>query len=294
MAPVDALKNSIAQMQPQFKLALPSHIPPERFVRVLQTAISTNPDLVSADRNSVFGAAMKAAQEGLLPDGKEAAIVTFNTKVKTKGGGETWVKMAQYMPMVAGILKKVRNSGELGTIAANVVHKGDHFRYWVDQDGEHMEHKPDFFADDRGKRIGVYAMAKTKDGGVYIEVLNEKQVMDVKDVSRAKNSGPWASAFEDEMWRKSAIRRLSKRLPMSTDIEMAIHSDDELFNPPPPDETADETTAAPREVKTRSSRLADKMGVNKEKPADRDVSNTETQQAIETTAEQVNDNEVPI
>jgi hypothetical protein len=47
---------------------------------------------------------VKLAQDGLLPDGREAAVVMFGNK-------------AQAMPMIAGILKKVRQSGEVAKSA---------------------------------------------------------------------------------------------------------------------------------------------------------------------------------
>jgi recombination protein RecT len=213
--PLEEISQALTRMEPAFKQALPSHVPVEKLRRVLITAISQNPDLQIADRPSLYNACMKAAQAGLIPDGKEAALVMFKNQV-------------QYMPMVAGILKLVRNSGELSTITSQIVHKNDAFDFYVDGDGEHLLHRPLTFGD-RGEKIGVYALAKTKDGAVYIEVMTTAQVMAIKGVSRAQN-GPWAGPFAEEMWRKSAIRRLSKRLPMSTDLERVVHADDEMYD----------------------------------------------------------------
>lgn len=215
LTPVQELKSNFLAMKDQFKAALPNHIAPEKFVRVVQTAVSNNPDLVKANRQSLFSAAMKSAQDGLIPDGRDAALVTFGSSV-------------QYMPMVAGILKKARNSGEIGSITAQVVYEHDDFDYFVDEDGEHISHKPNMF-EDRGKAIGVYALAKTKDGAVYVEVLTVKDVNAIKSASRGKK-GPWSGPFEHEMWKKSAIRRLSKRLPMSTDLENTIQADDNMYD----------------------------------------------------------------
>lgn len=217
LTPVDSLKRSLTQMRGQFEMALPKHIDVDRFVRVLQTAISTNPALVSADRNSLMAAVMRASQDGLLPDSRESALVTF----KTKDGPEK----VQYMPMIAGILKKIRNSGELQTITSQLVYTNDKFRYYVDGTGEHIEHEPNLFSD-RGPLIGVYALATTKDGGLYVEVLTMADVEKVKNASRSKSFGPWAGDFASEMIRKTAIRRLSKRLPMSSDLDQTLSDDD--------------------------------------------------------------------
>jgi recombination protein RecT len=222
-------------MGPQFKMALPPHIPVERFVRVVQTAVANAPDLLECSRQSLYGAAMRSAQDGLIPDGHEAAIVKFG-------------QQAQYMPMVKGILKKVRNSGELKTIAAHVVYERDEYEYFVDEEGEHFRHVK--ARGDRGRPILTYAYAHTKDGGFYFEELDEDDISAIRKVSRS-SGGPWAGPFADEMRRKSAIRRLSKRLPMSTDLEETLRADRDLFEPeeetvtaapaePPPSSTAEE------------------------------------------------------
>src|SRR5262245_58378968 len=128
LAPIDEVRGTIQRMAPQFKAALPAQIPVERFVRVVQTAVATNTDLLQCERTSLYAAAMKCAQDGLLPDGREAAIVKY---------GST----ARYMPMVGGIAKKIRNSGELKTLNAEVVYENDTYDHWSDEKGEHFEHR---------------------------------------------------------------------------------------------------------------------------------------------------------
>lgn len=204
----------VRKMEKQFALALPEHVSPEKFVRVVMTAINTNPDLQKADRESVLGAAMKCAQDGLLPDGREAALVVYGGK-------------ASYLPMIAGVLVKVRRSGELKTINAHIVYENDTFDY-VLGDEERIEHKPRLDGP-RGKPIAAYAIAKTKDGGVYREVMSIEQVNAVRNVSRAKNNGPWV-AWWDEMARKTVLRRLAKRLPMSTDLMQVFQRDDDHYD----------------------------------------------------------------
>lgn len=212
LTPAQEIKGTLDKMSPQFRAALPAHIPVERFQRVAQTAILNDPGLAKADRRSLMAACVKAAQAGLLPDGREAALVTFKDQ-------------AVFMPMVGGILKLVRNSGELKSITSQVVYEKDAFRYWTDEQGEHISHEPQIFGE-RGSPIGVYSLAVLKDGGVYIEVMTAEQISAVKNVSRGKG-GPWSGPFETEMWRKTAVKRLAKRLPLSTDIEITLREDDE-------------------------------------------------------------------
>lgn len=220
-------KDQLDQREEQFKAALPAHIPVERFMRVVLTAVQNNPDLLGASRQSFFNSCMRSAQDGLLPDGREGAIVIFNTKEK-RDGRDVWIRKAQWMPMVFGILKKIRNSGEVATITARVVYGGDAFRYWIDDTGEHLTYEPSDNPD-RSVVRRVFAMAKTKDGELFVEPLTPEDIEKIRNVSRSKDKGPWVDWWE-EMAKKSAIRRLAKRLPMSTDLDDLIRRDDDLYD----------------------------------------------------------------
>ena len=77
---------------------------------------------------------MKAAQDALLPDGREGALVIYRTKLRTNDGQERWVDAVQWMPMVWGLMKKARNSGEIASITAHVVYRHDHFKLRLGDD----------------------------------------------------------------------------------------------------------------------------------------------------------------
>lgn len=218
LRPVDGFKNEFIKMEFEIKKLLPPHVPFEKFERTVLTAVQMNPVILEADRRSLFNACLKAAQDGLLPDGSESALVVYKTKDGPK---------VQHIPMIRGIIKKVRNSGELGTIVAEVVYKNDEFDYFTNETGPHIVHKPNVFGD-RGDPVGAYALIRTKDGNPYIEVMSRDQIMAVKSVSKAKDTGPWSGSFESEMWRKTVLRRCSKKAPMSSDIESLVQRDDEL------------------------------------------------------------------
>lgn len=231
---IDQVRTQLTAMQPQFAAALPKHVSPERFVRVVMTAVQTTPALLNADRRTLFAAATKAAQQGLLPDGREGAIVTFKDQ-------------AQWMPMVAGIMKLVRNSGEISTWSVQAVYENDAFDFCLG-DEEHITHKPALA--NRGKLIAVYSIVSMKDGEKSREVMSVEDVNAIRARSRSGNSGPWVTDFA-EMAKKTVVRRHSKRLPLSTDIDGAIREDDDLFMPPtePQQEApqdAPATTAAKR------------------------------------------------
>jgi recombination protein RecT len=227
-SPVAELRDQMTKMEPEFKRALPPHIPPERFQRVAMTAINRNPDLQHADRKTLMEACMLAAQDGLLPDGREAALVVFNTKK-----GDQWVKAVQYMPMVAGIRKKVYQSGEITSLVARVARENDHFDV-VYGDEERIEHKPNLF--NAGEMIAVYAIATYRDGSKAREVMTIDDVNRIRAISRSPEKGPWKDHYE-EMAKKTVIRRLSKSLPLSAEADEVIRRDDGFYNLERPQQT---------------------------------------------------------
>ena len=215
VTPATEARAQLEQMQGQFHAALPAHIPVERFVRVVMTALQGSPELLRMERKSLFGAAMKAAQDGLLPDGREAALVPF------KG-------VVQYLPMVAGIRKKVRNSGEISTWDVHAVHENDAFEFELG-DEPFIRHKPNL--SNRGKLIAVYSVARMKDGSVSRDVMSVEEVEKIRAKSLAKNSGPWADpTFYAEMAKKTVAKRHAKVLPMSTDLDDLMRRDDALYD----------------------------------------------------------------
>jgi recombination protein RecT len=219
-SPEGKLRAQLAAMTPQFAMALPSHIKPEKFQRVVMTVVQQSPDLLNADRRSLLGACIKCASDGLVPDGREAAIVVFKGR-------------PQYMPMVAGLLKRARNSGDIASVTAQVVYEKDRF-VWKPSEDRPIEHEVPSLVEDRGKPVGAYALARLKDGSIVCEVVPMTEIEKIRNVSRAKDSGPWVQ-WKEEMMRKSAFRRLAKWLPMDSEdadrIEQTLQRDDALGQP---------------------------------------------------------------
>lgn len=215
LTPIAAIRSTLEKMNKDLHDALPPQIPVEKFIRTTMTAIQMNHELLQADRKSLLASTMRAAQDGLLCDNREAALVIFRTKEGPR---------VQYMPMVGGILKKIRNSGELASISAQVVYQADQFDYELG-DNERIVHKPQL--GERGNPVAVYAIARTKDGAVYREVMSVTDVEKVRSKSKAANAGPW-SDWWDEMAKKTVIRRLAKRLPSSADLDQVLEHDNEV------------------------------------------------------------------
>lgn len=218
--PLVEVRQQLDARQGEFAAALPAHIPVERFVRVVMTAIQNEPKLLNVERRSLFLAAMKCAQDGLLPDGRDAALVPYQDR--NRGA------IAQYMPMVGGIRKKARNSGEIATWDVHAVFARDHFEFELG-DEPFIKHRPSL-DEDRGPMIAVYSVATLKSGEKSRDVMSLADVMKIKALSRGTNT-PWNNpTFFPEMAKKTVARRHSKVLPTSTDLDDLIRRDDNLYD----------------------------------------------------------------
>lgn len=241
------------EMQSQLATMLPSNVPLDRFTEVTMMAIRQNPDILHADRPSLYDACLVLARRGLLPDKKEAALVVFSTNVGTYDQPR-WIKQVQAMPMVEGIIKEMGKADV--KVYANSVYANDKIRLWNDDDGQHILHEPVAFGD-RGERIGCFAAGKMADGRTYVEAMSNEDIAKVRSRSKQKDSkgnptGTWKSDPE-RMEQKSALHRLRKRIPI-LDTSDALQnlkdyedeSDTDLSNDaiPPEREPKEDTVSA--------------------------------------------------
>ena len=172
------IAQDLGQRLTQFEAALAgTGVSPKRFMRVVLTATNINPDLLNCDRRSLMNSAIRAASDGLVPDGIDGALVPFDGKV-------TW------MPMVQGIRKKVRRSGEVTSWDVTAVFAKDAFDYELGDD-PFIKHRPwmapelvrhegeadkDYNARlrkhlDRGPLTYVYSVATIKGGDKSRDVM---------------------------------------------------------------------------------------------------------------------------
>lgn len=239
MANVPSVIQGIKKMEGEFQAALPKHIPSERFTRNAVTVVNSSPELLGkdVDRRSLYASIMKAAQHGLIVDGKEAALVSFYSKKKS-------ARVVNYIPMVEGLMKLVRNSGEVSVISVHVVHENDQFSYELG-DNESMIHKPALT--DRGDIIGAYSIVTFRGGMKSREWMSKIEIDAIKDRSPSGSRGPWITDYS-EMCRKTVFRRHAKRLPKSSDMDEIIHHDDSIAGV---EETVPETKSDPSKAKGR-------------------------------------------
>jgi len=245
--PIDAVRQTLntPAMREQIKSALPPHLSVEKFNRVAITVLQNSPDLLKADRSSLFSAIMGAAQLGLLPDQQlgESYFTAFKDKVTLIIG-------------YRGLLKLARQSGELSSIYAELVYEADEFSVKAGTDRS-INHVP-AWGSDRGKIIGAYAVGVFKDGFTQYELMSIADIEDIRKNAFSRNSGAWTGIGYGEMCRKTVLRRLLKYLPLSVDPvaatgEYAADSFGELSGSTVSQPTTDES---PRRQGSRLDRMA--------------------------------------
>lgn len=217
-----SMQQYIKTMEGEIKKALPSVITPERFTRIVLSAISVNPKLGSCTPASFLGAMMTSAQLGLevnTPLG-QAYVLPYSNKGTLE---------AQFQLGYKGLIDLAYRSGEVESIQAHVVYENDDFSCEYGLEPK-LVHKP---ADtNRGEAIKVYAVFKTKSGGFGFEVMSMEDVRKhAAKYSKAYNSSfsPWKTNFE-EMAKKTVLKRVLKYAPLKTEFVRAATQDEVIKN----------------------------------------------------------------
>lgn len=197
----------------QVKKALPKHLTPERFIRVAVTAMNRVPKLRDCDQSSFFTSLLTLSQLGLEPDGRNAHLIPYENR---KRG----IVECQLIIDYKGLVELVMRSGLVSHIHADSVCENDVFDF---DKGKVLAHKIDFRRP-RGAAYAYFAICTFKDASEKCEVMTMDQVKAIQGRSRAGQSGPWQTDF-DEMAKKTVFRRLSKWLPLSAEFRDAIEKD---------------------------------------------------------------------
>jgi len=208
----DAVQELVSTIdRPEYRQQIAEMLPPglslDRFTRTGKLAIQRQPELVAADRKSLFLALVQCAASGLLPDGRESALVVV--KVKGKDTVQWW-------PMIGGLRKKAAEHGI--TLAASVVYANDEFAYSTVPPT--VSHTPTELGKERGDPLGAFAVAIDDTGRIICPpvVMSVGEIEKVRATSRAATSeyGPWVKWW-DRMACKTVARRLFAEMPLAGD-----------------------------------------------------------------------------
>ena len=255
--PEATMKAYITKMEGEIKKALPSVLTPERFTRIVMSAISSTPQLAETTPQSFLGAMMTAAQLGMEPNTplSQAYLLPYRNK---------GVLECQFQLGYKGLIDLAYRSGEVTIIQAHEVCENDDFTYSFGLDPQ-LHHVP--AKSHRGEVICYYAMFRTKDGGFGFEVMSREDVeKHAKRYSKSYNSGfsPWSTNF-DEMAKKTVLKKALKYAPLKSDFVRGISNDETIKK----DLSPDMSDVAPLDVEyTINSETGEIIDVNDAEEAD--------------------------
>lgn len=205
----------IQRQQDMVAKALPAGMDAGRFVRMVLTEVRRTPKLAMCDPATLLGAMMLSAQTGLEPGGplgQAFLIPRWNNKNKCLE--------AQFQIGYRGLVQLAARSGV--SIAAHTVRADDAFDWQYGTD-EYLHHRPVIGSE--AIAVAWYAVGKFSDGRPPLFVVIDRNVTEqAKKAGAAGDRGPWASHY-NAMAEKTAAIRLSKWLPLTTDVAYAVAAD---------------------------------------------------------------------
>src|SRR3990167_1001523 len=222
--PTLSIQDLIEKSAKELGRALPSHMNPERIVRIALTTLRMNPQLYKCDPYSFLGALFQAAQLGLEPNIQgECYIIPYLVKGRL---------MAQFQIGAYGLVKLFWNHQQSVSLQMETVRENDEFTY--DLGNNELSHKPAPFGKERGEAIGYYAVAHMAGAGRAIKVLSKEEALKFgkrfskcwdKQTEQFKDYTPWREHF-DAIDRKTVLKQLMKLLPKSIEIQRALSMDE--------------------------------------------------------------------
>lgn len=214
------MQQYIKQMQNEIKKALPSVITPERFTRIVLSALSATPKLNETSPQSFLAAMMTAAQLGVEPNtplGQAYLIPYWNSRDKRTE--------CQFQLGYKGLIDLAYRSGEVSVIQAQIVYENDEFLYSFGIDPQ-LKHVP--ARNNRGAPTHVYAAFRTKEGGYGFDVMSIDDVRaHAQRFSKSYGAGPWQTNFE-EMAKKTVLKRVLKYAPLKSEFLRGVAQDETI------------------------------------------------------------------
>lgn len=189
---------------------LPKQLDVNRFLAILFTEFRRTPKLLSCSQDSLIKTIFQCAQIGLYPDSVLglAYLIPYGPEATLVPGYKGYVELADRGGVV---------------LDAHPIYENDQFDFSYGTE-HYLRHSFDL-KKERGALIGAWAKASGKTRDPIFEVMSREDVEEVRASSASyknqKLSSPWTT-HEAEMYRKSAIRRISKLVPMCPELQRAV------------------------------------------------------------------------
>jgi recombination protein RecT len=190
----------------------------DRFKAVIWTCIRDTPKLLQCTFDSLTCAALEAIRLGMEPGSAEGLCYLIPRFISGQ-----WV--ANLEMGYHGCVKALYQNEMVALVDADVVHGNDKFEYAKGLNSV-LNHVPAF--EDRGDRIGAWAMVKLTTGEAIFDYMPESEIQAIRLGVRGTDSAysPWTK-YPAQMSKKTVLKRVAKYAPKSTTARRMIALDDQ-------------------------------------------------------------------
>lgn len=208
------------KQQMEVAKALPNALSPERFTRLLLTAINSQPDLAQCDAFSLLAAGMQCAALGLEPNTALQHCWILPFKNNRAGRMD-----CQFILGYQGMIDLAMRSPRVLSVAAREVREHDEFDhdYGV---ADLLVHKTGI-GKPRGDIVTYYALAHFSGGGHYWRIVEQDEI----DRHRARSAAPNSPAWKNDelaMSLKTCVRIAWPWLPKTAEAALATAMDEQV------------------------------------------------------------------
>lgn len=213
---LELVKERLDKRKDDYEKMFPVPMNINHFIWTAYLAIVDNPGLIKCTQASLFTAIGNAAEVGLdfTPAKRHAYIIPYHNQ-------KTGLLLAKFIPGYGGLIEVALRSGKVIKIEARIVHSNEDFSMEYGTN-PFIRHIP--LTKDKGHVIGAYAIGWMVGGLPLFEFMSKEQLDEIKGHSKSKKF--WGE-YEDEMQRKTAVRRLYKYLPSTPEMAKLERFDNE-------------------------------------------------------------------
>jgi recombination protein RecT len=214
---VQSVETLLFHARTQIVKYLPRHLDADKMIYVALETVRADSFLRQCEPLSIVQAVLEASQLGLMLGNKLGHAYLVPRRDKKANN----ILKCQLLIGYRGFIALAHRTGKVSSIFAAIVHQGDQFSLKLGT-GRQLSHVPLLDPSKRGDWIGAYAVVEFRDGRTDFEWMTRQEIEKVRQCSESAGEAwsPWRR-FEDEMIKKSPIRRMAKRLCLSSE-DMAL------------------------------------------------------------------------
>ena len=225
VTPVETIQSLLVQSRTQIIRYLPRHLDADKMIYVALETVRADSFLRQCEPLSIVQGVLEASQLGLMLGNKLGHAYLVPRRDKKANN----LLKCQLLIGYRGFIALAHRTGKVSSIFPAIVHQGDQFSLKLGT-GRQLSHVPLLDPSKRGEWVGAYAVVEFRDGRTDFEWMTRQEIEKVKQCSESASEAwsPWRR-FEDEMIKKSPIRRMAKRLCLSSEdvtlVEAAVRDE---------------------------------------------------------------------